>query len=382
MRHARTSEDRFACIEHVVESRLQALDYLLAFHTLVHPPATSKGSGQALGGAVAGRTPLRQHAVWMDTVAIGRADMERYFERHHNYPVDASPPGAVGSSADPANSRGGLRALASGHKYERASDAWLERHVNRWFALGYGLANLLVASSMTSGALFIAAAHELLLELDHAAAEGHGARRALAIRALKNDREDRGVLHARPAPNVAYVYHLSPAVNRPSYLRTMASLLPTLSLIYRKLVDTETARDSTAYHRFCKFDEFVETNVIHVVAKELSHLAKSKLASDADRLIAGVAFVEPDLASASPGTTSVATSAASIAPSTGHQPASQPSKKGGKGGWKSWFGGGNTAASEAPAEPTTPPLAPMRHMRNDSLDGSASLATTPSVGGR
>jgi hypothetical protein len=420
--HASTNEDRFACIEHIVHVRTSALEYLAAFHTLRRDASSAAGTRPAL----AGRLPPQQRGLWMDTIALDRDDIERYFERSGGPNASptfgsedrvTSPPVAASAVSSPPslaagdNFGGGLRSLAAGIKHARVAESWLERHVERWYSLGYGLANLLVLPAMAAGPSFIGAVYELLLELDHAASEGHSAKRALALRALKNDRESRGVAMLRPAANVAYVYNIAPpcAFGRPSYLRTIASLLSTLTLVYRKILDTEIAADPSAYSRFCKFDEFIDSHVINTVTKEMQYLARWKLAAEAQRAFDAVSITMAPMDVLMPATMPPAhthhadpnTSAGGQHANTTATMASPGSNSGSgeaalekkKSGWRSWFSGSSSKTPPPVRLGETPPrplpsniLAPI-HNRSDSLstydDATSSIATPmSSAGGR
>ena len=103
-----------------------------------------------------------------------------------------------------------------------------------------------------------------------------------------------------PALVGSYAFHTAPTLAYPvTYTLVVMSLLETLGLAYRKLLDFDTAADDAAFGAFLSFDAFVQKAVLEVMADELEAVATAKARSQWQKLLYSVPVYCPGSSSAS-----------------------------------------------------------------------------------
>ena len=132
---------------------------------------------------------------------------------------------------------------------------------------------------------FICATYEMMLEHNHYFAAST-ASRVLAARALKRDREERGV--AKPAGPPVYRYLLTPRLSfDPSLALVVPPLCSTLIFVYRKMFDFEVTDEGSepAFKRIFWADAWLKACCIGNLSKQLHRLAVCRLSQQWNVLV-------------------------------------------------------------------------------------------------
>lgn len=268
-------------LEYIVDKRTRSLDYLRVLHT----------TGDAL---------------WMNSVRLTREDLAQYFHCQEggvgscvevtlqtthappavslvasssSTPPPVSPPSPALSHSTPGKAQ--VRKVAQRRQGVTAPAEWVQQHCKQWFVIGYSLGALVQLP--ISGLEFLDCVMEMLLEFDVYFAS-NAARRALAQRALKKDREDRGLKHNEELQSISnlggYIFLQMPPNSdslEPSYEVLVPPLCSALQFAYRKLCDYEICHSDATFKKLLNVDRQLKHVFFGAISKQLAKLAETKL---------------------------------------------------------------------------------------------------------
>ena len=239
-------------LEFLVDKRCRSLDYLRTLH-----------AGEAL---------------WMNSIYLTPTDLAMYFS------TATAADGMMPPGDSPSSSHAHVRQTSTLRVGTTCTKDWLEYHCREWLILGHSLGSLVQLS--LSGVEFLDVITELLLELAvHTST--NAASRALASRALKKDRESRGLKHHVGIQTITqlggYTYLCIPQQVAqgsdmiPSYGVVVPPLCSILQFTYRKLCDYDICASESDFKKLLAVDRRLKDIFFGSISKELSKLAQIKL---------------------------------------------------------------------------------------------------------